>query len=718
MAEQVTDPAARATELRALIEDANYNYYVLDAPTMEDKAWDRLLRELQELEAAHPELVTPDSPTQRVGAAPQAGFAEVRHAYPMLSLGNSFGHDELREFDTRVRRILERGPDDPPVRYVCELKIDGLAISLRYEGRNFVRGATRGDGTTGEDVTANLRTVRAIPLRLRDDPPGSTLEVRGEVYMPRGAFAELNEQLEREGKPLYANARNTAAGTVRQKDPAITASRNLSVWCYQLAGAHGLDTHWESLELVKRLGFPVNPNIRRVDGIEDAIGYVEEWSDARHSLDYETDGIVIKVDSITEQQRLGFLSRSPRWATAYKFPAQQVTTKLEAIEVYVGRTGALTPVAHVTPVFVGGTTVRNATLHNIDEIRRKDLRVGDTVVLQRAGDVIPEVVGPVVDAREGSEWEWKMPERCPVCDTPAEREEGGVVWRCPNPWCPAQRLGGLLHFTGRGGMDIEGAGYAVVIQLVDREIVREPADFFRLTVETLEGLDRFARKSAENLFAAIQVARQRPLGRILNSLGIRHVGEQTAIDLAAWIARETPREEGESEEAWTRRAVTRLEGAPTEELTAVPGIGGIVAESIAAYFANEHTRDVLRHLLEAGVIAEAPAPGAAEEAGDIGPLAGRTLVVTGTLAGFSRQEAEEAIRSAGGHPAGSVSSKTDYLVAGEKAGSKLATAEKLGVTVLDEDGFRRLLAGGSEGRDMASPAPEREPRTRVRDHAD
>ena len=612
----------------------------------------------------------------------------------MLSLGNAFGLDELRDFDARVRRGLGLADSDSPVRYVCELKIDGLAISLRYEGRNFVLGATRGDGTSGEDVTANLRTVRAIPLRLREEPPGDTLEVRGEVYMPRGAFAELNEQLEQAGKPLYANARNTAAGTLRQKDPGVTAGRRLSVWCYQLVGAQGLASHWESLELVKRLGFPVNPNIRRVEGLDDVIAYVEEWGEARHNLDYETDGIVIKVDSLAEQERLGFLSRSPRWATAYKFPAQQVTTKLEAIDVYVGRTGALTPVAHVTPVFVGGTTVRNATLHNIDEIRRKDLRVGDTVVLQRAGDVIPEVVGPVVEARDGSEWEWQMPGRCPVCDTPAEREEGGVVWRCPNPWCPAQRVGGLLHFTGRGGMDIEGAGYAVVIQLVDRQLVREPADFFHLSVETLEGLDRFARKSAENLFAAIQAARQRPLARIINGLGIRHVGEQTAIDLAAWIASETLREDDEPEAAWTGRAVARLEGATADELTAVPGIGAVVGEAIAGYFAHEHTRDTLRNLVEAGVVAEAPAPGAAaERAGAIGPLSGKTLVVTGTLAGYSRSAAEEAIRAAGGHAAGSISAKTDYLVAGEKAGSKLAKAEQLGVAVLDEEGFRRLLAG-------------------------
>ena len=380
-----SDPAERAAELRQTIDEANYRYHVLDDPTMEDQVYDHLMRELQDLEAANPELATPDSPTQRVGAAPSGQFAEVRHQVPMLSLGNAFGHDELREFDTRVRRGLELADDDPGVTYVCELKIDGLASSLRYEGRSFVRGATRGDGTTGEDVTANFRTVRAIPLRLRADPPGDQLEVRGEVFMPRGAFAELNEQLEREGKPLYANARNTAAGTVRQKDPAVTASRRLSLWAYQVVGVPGLASHSESLALLRDLGFPVNPATRQVQGIDEVIGFVEEWAEKRKELDYETDGIVIKVDDAEAQRTLGFVSRAPRWATAYKFPAQQVTTKLEEIEVYVGRTGALTPVAHVTPVSVGGTTVRNATLHNIEEIRRRDLRVGDTIVLQRAG---------------------------------------------------------------------------------------------------------------------------------------------------------------------------------------------------------------------------------------------------------------------------------------------------------------------------------------------
>jgi DNA ligase (NAD+) len=685
-----TEPAERAAELRAALDDANYRYYVLDEPTIEDAAYDRMLRELTDLEAEHPDLITPDSPTQRVGAPPSTTFASVRHDVPMLSLGNAFGHDELREFDTRVRRGLGLSESDPGVQYVCELKIDGLAISLRYEGRRFVRGTTRGDGATGEDVTANLRTVRAIPILLRADPPGERLEVRGEVFMPRGAFAALNEQLEQAGKPLYANARNTAAGSVRQKDPAATAARNLSIWTYQVVGAVGLASHSESLELLKELGFPVNPATRRVIGIEEVIAFVDEWAEARKDLDYETDGIVVKVDGIAQQQQLGFVSRAPRWATAYKFPAQQVTTKLEEIEVYVGRTGALTPVAHVTPVVVGGTTVRNATLHNIDEIRRRDLRVGDTIVLQRAGDVIPEVVSAVVDARDGSEVVWQMPAACPACGTAAVREEGEVVWRCPNPWCPAQRMGALLHFTGRGGMDVEGAGYAVVNQLVERGLLTEPADLYRLSIETLEGLDRFARKSAENLMSAIDGSRRRSLPRILNALGIRHVGGQTSIDLAAWLIREVPRMDGEDEASWTERVADRLRNAEAEELTAVFGIGRVVAEGIADYFRADQTRDTLHRLIKAGVVAEAPAQGAAAETNE-GPLSGKTLVVTGTLAGFSRSEAEDAVRAAGGHAASSVSAKTDYLVAGDKAGSKLAKAEQLGIPILDEEAFRKLV---------------------------
>jgi DNA ligase (NAD+) len=684
--------AKRAAELREALEDANYRYHVLDAPNIDDAQYDAFLRELDELEAAHPELLTPDSPTQRVGAAPSAGFAEVRHSVPMLSLSNAFGADELREFDARVRKGLGLTDDDPGVTYVCELKIDGLAMSLRYEGRTFVRGATRGDGFTGEDVTANLRTVRTIPLTLRADPPGEALEVRGEVFMPRTAFEALNAQLEAEGKPKYANARNTAAGSVRQKDPKATSSRRLSVWMYSLVGVPGLESQSASLALLRELGFAVNPHVRQARGVDEVLAFVEEWQDKRHDLEYETDGVVVKVDEVAQQETLGFVSRSPRWAVAYKFPAEQVTTRLESIEVYVGRKGALTPVAHVAPVFVGGTTVRNATLHNIDEIRRKDLRVGDTVRLQRAGDVIPEVLGPVVEARTGKETVWEMPTTCPACGTEVVRDEGEVIARCPNPFCPAQRLGGLIHFTGRGGMDIEGAGYAVVVQFVDKGLVSEPADLYRLTTEQIEGLDRFALKSAENLFGSIQRARQRPLYRIVNGLGIRHVGEQTAIDLASWLARDVPPAEGESDADWTGRVAERLTNASAEELTSVFGVGKVVAESIALYFRDEHTGEMLRHLVEAGVTAERPAPGVA--ATEDGPLAGKTVVVTGTLPTFSREDAEAAVRAAGGHPAGSVSAKTDYLVAGEKAGSKLAKAESLGVPVLDEEGFRRLLERG------------------------
>ena len=675
-----------------MIEEANHRYYVLDSPTMEDAEYDRLLRELQDLESAHPELRTADSPTQRVGAAPSSAFAPVRHDVPMLSLGNAFGHGELREFDARVRRGLGLTDTDPPVAYVCELKIDGLAISLRYEGRAFVRGATRGDGTTGEDVTANLRTIRAIPLRLRAEPPGERIEVRGEVYMPRSAFAALNEQRARDGQPLYANARNTAAGSVRQLDPRVTASRRLSIWVYQLVGARGLSTHFESLDLLRELGFPVNPAARRAAGIDEVIGFVGEWAERRSDLEYETDGIVVKVDSLADQDRLGFVARSPRWATAYKFPAQQVTTKIESIEVYVGRTGALTPVAHVTPVQVGGTTVRNATLHNIDEVRRRDLRIGDTVVLQRAGDVIPEVVRPVVEARDGSERVFEMPDRCPACGSEARREEGEVVTRCRTPWCPAQRIGNLLHFTGRGGMDIEGAGYAVVRQWLDRGLVREPADIFRLDPETLRGLDRYAEKSAQNLHRSIEAARRRPLARIINALGIRLVGGQTAIDLAAWLASEVPPRSDEDEGSWTRRVADRLRDASADELRTVYGIGPVVAESIADYFRQEATRDTLHHLVDAGVVAEPP-PLRPEGTATEGPLSGKTVVVTGTLAGFQRAEAEEAIRAAGGHAASSVSAKTDYLVAGDKAGSKLAKAQQLGIPILDEDAFRGLLSG-------------------------
>ncbi len=704
----------RAGQLRAAIDRANRLYYQENAPEITDAAYDALLRELQELEAAHPDLVTPDSPTQRVGAAPVAAFAEVRHATPMLSLANAFGPDELRAFDARVRRGLGLPPapeSAPELRYVCELKIDGLSVSLRYESGRLARAATRGDGTTGEDVTANVRTIRAVPQEL---PEPASLEVRGEVYMPKAEFERINAEREEAGLPLYANPRNSGAGSLRQLDPAVTASRRLSAWAYILIetgtdGRPSVESQSAALARLAALGFPVEEHHADSLDIEGAIAFTERWREARHQLPFETDGVVVKVDSFDLQARLGMVARAPRWAIAYKFPPEQVETVVEDIVAYVGRTGTLTPVAHLHPSRVAGSTVARATLHNLDEVRRKDIRIGDHVILQKAGDVIPEVVRSLPERRTGGERTFDMPTVCPECGTPIARDEGAVRHYCPNPVCPAKVMEGFLHFAGRSGMDVEGAGYAVVRQLLERGLVRTPADLYRLRVDQLVELDRFAQKSAENLHAAIQRSRQRPLARILNALGIPQVGEQTAIDLAAWVAATWPPDEGErldGPEGWTSRVARALRDTALHEperFQEVPGIGSVVAAAIAAYFADEQAGGLFAALVQAGVEAERPprrsvaregasatgAPGA-EEAG---PLRGKTVVVTGTLAGFSRQEAEDAIRAAGGHAAGSVSKKTDYLVAGESAGSKLSKAQELGVPVLDEEAFRQLLAG-------------------------
>ena len=699
----------RRDDLVQIIRRANELYYVADAPELSDAEYDRLMRELVAIETAYPTLVTPDSPTQRVGAASTGAFGEVVHKRPMLSLGNVFDEDELRAFDGRVRRGLGLPPAPAPapdLRYVAELKIDGLAISLRYERGRFVGGATRGDGTTGEDVTANLRTIAVLPERLREP---ATAEVRGEVFMPKAEFARINGEREEAGLPTYANPRNSGAGSLRQQDPRVTAARRLSSWCYQLiedgpdgpARAAGPDgrpsvaSQSEALARLAALGLPVNPDRAEGLDIDGVCRFLEEWREKRHELPYETDGVVVKVDRVDQQERLGLVARAPRWAIAYKFPPEQVETVLEDIVPYVGRTGTLTPVAHMRPAKVAGSTVARATLHNLDEVRRKDLRIGDWIVLQKAGDVIPEVVRSIPERRTGAEREFEMPATCPVCGTAVVRDEGAVRIYCPNQKCPARLAQEFAHFAGRGGMDIEGAGWAVLEQLLERGLVKTRGDFFRLTVDDLAGLDRFARKSAENLKASIERSRRRPLARVLNSLGIPQVGEQTAIDLAGWIADRWP-PEGMDPGDWTALVARSLPTVTAEEFQEVPGIGAVVAASIAGYFGDPASAAVLADLVDAGVVAEPPARRVASGSGTAGPLAGKTVVVTGTLSGFDRAGAEEAIRAAGGRASGSVSKSTSYILAGENAGSKLARATELGVPVLDEEGFRRLLAGERE----------------------
>jgi DNA ligase (NAD+) len=712
----------RHAELAPVIRRANELYYVADAPDLSDAEYDQLMRELVAIETAYPALVTPDSPTQRVGAAPTGTFGEVVHGRPMLSLGNVFDEDELRAFDARVRRGLGLPPapeSAPELRYVAELKIDGLAISLRYERGRFVQGATRGDGTTGEDVTANLRTISVLPERLREQ---ATVEVRGEVYMPKAEFARINADREEAGLPTYANPRNSGAGSLRQIDSRVTAERRLSSWMYQLIedGASGVGTSGDAaggsgaagaaatsqsgaLARLAALGLPVNPDRAEGLDIDGVCRFLEEWRERRHELPYETDGVVVKVDRYDQQQRLGMVARAPRWAIAYKFPPEQVETVLEDIVPYVGRTGTLTPVAHMRPAKVAGSTVARATLHNLDEVHRKDLRIGDWIVLQKAGDVIPEVVRPIPERRTGTERIFEMPAVCPVCGTAVVRDEGAVRHYCPNTRCPARLSREFAHFAGRGGMDIEGAGWAVLEQLLERGLVKTRGDFYRVSVDDLASLDRFARKSAENLKASIEKSRRRPLARILNALGIPQVGETTAIDLAGWIASRWPAEGIDAGE-WTALVARSLPGVTAEELLEVPGIGPVVAAAVAGYFAAPETALVLDDLVTAGVVAEPPArrvapgsgPGSGavgDSSGDAGPLTGKTVVVTGTLTGWDRPAAEEAIRAAGGRASGSVSKNTSYVVAGENAGSKLAKAVELGVPVLDEEGFRRLLAG-------------------------
>ena len=664
----------RAAELRGAIEKANYEYHVLDAPAISDEQYDALMRELVALEEQHPDLVTPDSPTQRVGAPPSERFRPVRHAAPMLSLGNAFDEDEVRAFDQRVKKLLGRTGE---IDYVCELKIDGLAVNLTYVDGRFTEGATRGDGTTGEDITPNLRTIKAVPLSMREKVAGR-IDVRGEVYLSVKAFETTNRERQERGEPLFANPRNAAAGAVRQVDPRKTAERDLSIFVYSAAGLDVATQH-ELLERLRDLGFRVNPKWRRASGVDEVIAYAAERRAEREELGYGVDGVVVKVDRVADQERLGYVARTPRWAIAYKFPAEQATTTVEDIKAYVGRTGVLTPVAWLAPVQVGGTTVKRATLHNLDEVRRLDVRVGDRVVIQRAGDVIPEVVAVVDAERTDRGAEWEMPSRCPECEGEVEHKEGEVAYRCANPACPAKQGQRLGHFVG--AMDIEGAGWAFLSQVQEKGLVSDPADLFDLTMDQLTALDRYAEKSAANIHQRIQAAREQPLARILVALGVPNMGWTTSEVLAERLAGEL------GPGATLRQVFDRLRSATPEELQAIEGIGPIVAARISEWFGDEAEQAFLDKLADrVKVVMPERRPVKADSA-----FAGKSVVFTGTLERRSREEAEELVRSLGGKTTGSVSRKTDLLVAGPGAGSKLEKAKDLGVKVIDEDEFERLL---------------------------
>lgn len=673
MAEKRTDPTVRRRidELRAEIREHDHRYYVLDQPTISDAAYDRLYRELVDLEAAHPELVTPDSPTMRVGGAPAEGFAKVVHSRPMLSLANVFDEAELEDFDAGLRRRLDLGEGAPPIRYACEPKFDGLAVELIYEDGLLVQGATRGDGEVGEDVTANLRTIKTVPLRLAGDPP-RRLEVRGEVVMFKRDFAALNRRQEERGEKVFANPRNAAAGSLRQLDPRITARRPLTFFAYEVGeSSERFATHDQKLHRLASLGFRESGEWTVVEGGEAAKGYWARILEKRHDLPYDVDGVVVKVDDEDLRTRLGQVSKSPRWAVAFKFPPEEETTTVESIEVQVGRTGVLTPVAHLAPVRVGGVIVARATLHNEDELRRKDVRVGDRVMVRRAGDVIPEVVRVVTEARTGSESDFHFPKRCPSCDAEVVREEGEAAWRCTNSACPAQLKERIRHFAARPAMDIEGLGDKLVAQLVDRGLVKDFADIYRLDVEGWASLERMGEKSARNLADAVERSKRVPLRRFVNALGIRHVGEATA----AALARRFP-------------DVRQLFDASLADLESVKDIGGEVAMAIRQFFDREENRQVIEHLLAVGVEPQPEAPVATG-----GVFQGKTVVLTGTLSRYSRDEAKAEIERRGGKVSGSVSKKTDLVVAGEEAGSKLKKAQELGVQVVDEEGFVAMLGG-------------------------
>jgi|WetSurMetagenome_2_1015567.scaffolds.fasta_scaffold10372_8 DNA ligase (NAD+) len=667
----------RISELRDLIEYHNRRYYQLDDPEISDYDYDRLMRELTELEERFPDVDRTASPTQRVGATPLEKFRSVTHISPMLSLGNAFSEEEVTEFDARLRRLLG---DRSDVDFVAEPKIDGVAIDLVYQNGIFIVGSTRGDGLTGEDVTLNLRTIRALPLKMKSHAHEGfpdRIEIRGEVYLEKGAFRKFNDRRLEEGESAFANPRNAAAGSLRQLDPRITAKRPLNIFCYGVGIVEGksFTTHWDVIKALHDWGFPTNPNIRRARDIQDCISYYRHMESIRETLPYEIDGIVLKVNSLSLQDRLGTVSRSPRWAVAVKFAPTQSTTVIEDIIIGVGRTGVLTPVAVMKPVQVGGVTVSRATLHNEDEIAKKDVRIGDTVIIQRAGDVIPEIVKVIESKRTGKEKPFRMPEKCPVCGSKVVRLEGEAAWRCIDLACPAQIRENIKHFVSRSGMDIDGLGDKIVTQFLDAGLIRDPADLYGITVGQLLELERFADKSAENLISAIANSRHPSLERFLFALGIRHVGEYVAKILSKKFG-----------------SIGKIEAASQEELTAIEGIGPTIAESIYQFFHEPHNLKILRKLEQAGVRP------VVEKRATTSSLEGKTFVFTGGLKNFSREKAKEMVESLGGAATSSVSKKTDYVVAGEDPGSKYEKAKSLGVAILDEESFVILIreAAGKE----------------------
>jgi DNA ligase (NAD+) len=692
-----TAVAERIKELRNLIRRYDYHYYVLDDPIISDAEYDALMAELRALEAAHPELITPDSPTQRVSGTPATQFAKVQHAQPMLSLGNAFTTADLQAWRDRVMRLLG---SDAEVAYVVEPKIDGLAVALTYRAGQFVQGATRGDGEIGEDVTANLRTIGSIPLTLQlpetvpDDVPAmlpTMIEVRGEVYMRTADFEILNDRLAAAGEKVFANPRNAAAGSLRQKDPAVTASRPLRFFAYGVGAVEGvtLSSQWQTLRYLRALGFPVNQDARRFTNFEEVLAYCEEWMARRDKLPYEADGMVIKVDDFAQQRELGVVGRDPRWAIALKFPAREAITRLLDITVNVGRTGVVTPNAELEPVQIGGVIVRNASLHNADYIAKRDIRIGDYVVVKRAGDVIPYVVGPVVARRDGSERPWQFPTHCPACGSPLEREEGEAAWRCNNfSVCPAQLVRRVEHFASRSAMDIVGLGERQAELFVQQGLIRDVADIFLLKAEQLAALEGFGPKRIANLLAAIDAARQRPLDRLLVGLGIRYVGTVAAQTLANEFG-----------------SLEAIMNACQEDLERIPGIGPVVAASIVDFFSRPENRALIEKLRAVGVQGD----GAETKARKSDTLAGKTFVLTGALPSMSREQASALITAHGGKVTDSVSKKTSYVVAGAHAGSKLVKAQQLGIPVIDEAGLLALV--GSGGAAQAMPPSASQPTT-------